>query len=483
MVVLKTRNVVPVVDVLEEEPVRGREVGSGAYVSSSPYAFMRTQAISDASFILGFHSDSFVPIKKKDFENAYRNTARKLVREGDIFYAKGGNVGGVGIAHEDFHAVFSSHVLKLKIREELKYYVFAVLKNEFSKAQMSNLPIGAIEGLDTFKSEYFRRMLIPFPNRQAEDRVTRFVSLLTKAVVRKEAEIIKKYTKALGLVDAELRENQKSESKFLYHMPVLRDLERTARLDAGMFCEDYKQKQFAVDNYIHGAKDIFDLGFDFRRGQNLQISQIGRSVYAEDYRPNFYKLIRPLNLSDYGTAARYEYLGNPRKLQTLKRGEILFSAEGTIGKFCAFVHVDDKTLTNIHGITIFRKDKKEDDVESIFLALFLGYLRSMGILQSIAVGGQGGSLAQRYWKHIKIPSFPRAVQVEIARYYDNPVDYDEGTLSLAEFEQEDLRITSEAGIWQLDGQIKQMKEALDAILHKIIMDEGVEISFDFLKTE
>jgi len=478
-VLLKNKNSSPITKLLEADPVRGKEVGSEAYVSKSPYFLMRTQAISDTNLVLEFTLDSFVPIKERDFENAYKNNPNKLVKADDIFYVKGGNVGAVGIADRDFRAIFSSHLFKLKINKRLRYYVFAILKSQFSKAQMLNLPIGAIEGLDTFKLEYFKKIVIPFPTQTNKDEIIEFVSLLTKAVIRKETEIKSKYNKIMGLIDKELRANQGPRG-FIHNMPSLEDLRGTSRLDAGIFCEDYLRKQFLIGNYVRGSENIFAYGFDFKRGQNLQISQIGRSMYTDEYKPNFYKLVRPLNLSEFGTVKKYEYLANPRKLQTLKKGEILFSAEGTIGKFSVFIDVDDKTITNIHGITIFRKNK-EDDVESIFLGLFLGYLRNIGILDYISVGGQGGSLAEKYWKYIKIPNFTRSKKEEIAKYYFNPMNYDQEKLNLNDFEEEDVKTTKEAGILQLDKQYKTTKRKLDTIIERIILDKEVKVSFDFLK--
>ncbi len=480
VVLLKNRNSIPIIKLLEEAPVKGKEVGSEAYVNKSPYFFMRTQAVSDANFILEFNLDSFVPIKEKDFQNAYKNNPNKLVKVGDIFYVKGGNVGAVGIADRDFKAIFSSHIFKLKINKELRYYVFAILKNQFSKAQMLNLPIGAIGGLDTFKLEYFEEITIPFPVQKNKAEIIEFVSLLTKAVIRKEAEVERKYNGIMNLIDEEFKENQKG-NEFVYYPPSLEDLQEGGRLDAGMFCWDYKEKQFMIENYAHGAENIFNYGFDFKRGQNLQVSQIGRSIYTDEYKPNFYKLIRPLNLSDFGTVEKYEYLGNPRKLQTVNGGEILFSAEGTIGKFHVFVDVDKKTITNIHGLIIFRKHRK-NDLESVFLGLFLGYLRVVGILDYISVGGQGGSLAQKYWKYVKIPKFPHSKKEELAKYYHNPPDYDKNKLNFREFEREDLKITKKSGIIQLDTQIKVIKEELDRIVQKIVLDEEVLVSFNFLKS-
>jgi len=68
----------------------------------------------------------------------------------------------------------------------------------------------------------------------------------------------------------------------------------------------------------------------------------------------------------------------------------------------------------------------------------------------------------------------------MARYYYNPVSYKEDKLNLIEFEEEDLRITAEAGIVQLDKQIKAIKQKIDEVLYNIAMDMEVNISFDFL---
>jgi len=101
-------------------------------------------------------------------------------------------------------------------------------------------------------------------------------------------------------------------------------------------------------------------------------------------------------------------------------------------------------------------------------------------LDHIAVGGQGGSLAQKYLDQIKIPNFPIEKKEEITRYYYNPVNYEKDKLNLIEFEEEDVRITTEAGIIQLDKQIKAIKQRIDQVLYNIAMDMEVNVSFDFL---
>ena len=70
----------------------------------------------------------------------------------------------------------------------------------------------------------------------------------------------------------------------------------------------------------------------------------------------------------------------------------------------------DRVITNIHGITIQHKNK--DINLSVFVKLFLDYLRNKGLIDLYAVGGNGGSLAQKYWDSIPFPLFPEEKRFE-----------------------------------------------------------------------
>ena len=95
------------------------------------------------------------------------------------------------------------------------------------------------------------------------------------------------------------------------------------------------------------------MGFSLSRGQNLQISNIGNSIYSKKKHKNFYTLILPKFISKYGTVDSIEYLGNSKCLKTLKKGDLIFGAEGfEKGRSIVIIEEQEKVITNIHGITI-----------------------------------------------------------------------------------------------------------------------------------
>jgi len=293
-----------------------------------------------------------------------------------------------------------------------------------------------------------------------------------------------KQNKGFGLHNAtinsvveEISSNQ-IKKDFKYQFPDLQQILLTSRIDAGFYCEDYIKKQFSIKNYTHGAGTIEDWNFEIGRGQNLQVSAIGNSIYSEQKKEHFYTLVRPTNLSNFGTVTKYEYLGNSRKLSPILEGDIIFSAEGSVGKSMMFANPKERTLTNIHGIVLNKKDHNK--IESAFVCCFLRYLRSLGVLDYISVGGQGGSLAMKYWPELKIPFFSEAKQREIAKFYYNPINYKIQNKGLELLEQQDLKLNEEIGILQLDEQVKVLKEKINDIVDTIINGDEVNIDLNFI---
>jgi len=443
----------------------GNEVGSVNYISQSPKYFIRAKALQKESFLPFLTEETAIPIRPQVFTDFD-------LKAGDILISKDSNIGEAVILDKDLpNHTISGALYKLPVQEN-KYYLFAFLKHKYFLNQLDLLvPKGAtIRHAKTL----FLDCKVPFPNQKNKDDVVTYVELLTQAIIAKEKEIRKKYEQILTIIEQELLENQKDE-EFKYQHPNLVKLKKHNRINAGFFSEHFSKGEFIIKNYHLGFSSIKDLGFNVSRGQNLQISCIGKSIYSDKYKEGFYTVIKPKHLSIYGTAFSREYLGNAKKLKTLKAGDIIFGAEGfDKGRSMVILKDRDKTITNIHGIII---NHKEGDISlSIFIKCFLDYLRKIGMTDLYAVGGNGGSLAMKYWDIIPFPNFPKNKQEQIVGLYHNLIDYPKA-LNFKSFLEEDQKWNKKAGIMEIDKSTKQFKNQLNSVLDKIVNDEIVNLEF------
>lgn len=442
----------------------GVEVGSLSYIDKSPKYFLRTKALQDYSYIPEITSETMLPILPKDFVNMH-------LKKGDVIISKDSNIGEIVILEKDYSdCMLSGAIYKLPVKEEWKYYLLAFIKHDIFREQLNAIvPKGAtIRHAKTL----FLDCLIPLPNSNAENAV-KYVSLLTEAIVNKQVLIKQRHAEILRLIEEELRINQK-ENTFEYKYPTLKDIETVGRLDTGLYSPVFQKNITLIKSYSHGyAKNIYELGYKLSRGQNLQESNIGKSVYSEEHYSNFYTLALPTHFSEYGTISRTIYFGNPNELKTLEQGEIIFGAEAT---FRGFVVCDkkDKFITNIHGITISNNGNLE---QSIFVKTFLDYLVKCGVIDAVKVGGHGGSFAQKYWDVIPFPNFPDTKQKEIAALYHNPTEYKSSDCTLNNFLTYDDSYNSTAGIYELDKTAKHLQQLLNQAIDDIVNDREVKIRF------
>lgn len=444
----------------------GNEIGSINYISKSSHYFIRAKALQSNYFLPFLDSETAIAIRPQVFKNFN-------LKEDDLIISKDSNIGEAIILDKDYpNFTMSGALYKLPITKN-KLYLFAFLKHKYFREQLDLLtPKGStIRHAKTL----FLDCKIPFPNQKNTDAVIKYVELLTQVIINKEKKIRRKNQLIFELIKKELLENQ-GEDKFKYKYPKFNELFLSLRIDSGYYCFDYKQKQFLISNYKKSAKSIDKWKFKIKRGQNLQVSQIGKSIYSDKLKENFYTLIRPTNFSEFGTVEKFEYFGNLKKLSPLEMGDIVFSAEGTIGKCILFNAPKENWITNIHGIVLNKKD--HDIKESAFVSCFLRFLKYWDILDYISVGGQGGSLAKKYWKDVLIPNFPESKQREISSFYYNPVEYPD-SLNLENFLMKDQKWNEQAGIIEIDKSIKQMKEYLNRILDKIVNNKEIKINFDF----
>ena len=447
----------------------GNEIGSVNYIDNSPFYFLRTKTLQSHTYLPEINSETTTSIMPKAFISAN-------LKEGDLLISKDSNIGEIIILDKDYQNYMTSGAIyKLPVTEN-KYYLLAFIKHQIFREQLDFMvPKGAtIRHAKTM----FLDCKIPLPNKRSEETI-KYVEFLTKSIISKEKLIKERHETILNIIEKELLENQKN-NKFRYEFPNLNEIINVGRLDTSRYSKKYKEYEFLIKNYRRGSFKLSDYGYKARRGQNLQVSNIGQSYYTDDFYKGFYKLAVSSNFSEYSTIEKTTYLGNQKDLSKIKAGDIIFSARGAqFGRVVVFPETIDNTITNIDSLVI--QSSKSNLTRSIFIALFLNNLRWNKHIYNIAITGSGAnSLTQYQADDINFPNFEDKKLEEIASlYYSEKNQFKTGNCTPENFLQTDTKINQQAGIYELDKSAKKIKERLNKTIDDIINDRQVKITFDF----
>lgn len=434
----------------------GKEVGGFNYIELSKYKFIRTKCLQSNSILLDLEESIGInPLSFRQFN----------LSKGDVLIVKDSNVGEVCYLDENLPDYsISGGVVKINLKDDLdKFYIIGIMKSSFFKEQIDLMtPKGA-----TIKhsKDSFKYAKIPVPSSQ----VCQKISVLTQSLIKKERELRNKFQSINEKIEKELRDNQEGGG-FSYKSMTYKDLLKYNRFDTGLYTAKFKEIEHLIYNYKKGSDTITNLGFYSIRGQNLAISVIGKSIYSNSFKSNFYQLFLPTHISRYGMMNKIVYFGNGLKLIAIKNEDIIFGAEGfEKGRSHILTNKEGKLTTNYHG-TILRHDNEKLH-KKIFIKCMLDWFREKGLIDAYAVGGNGGSFSTKYWKVLHFPLFDNEKQKEIAKLYYNP---DENylnhisTFDLKTYHDIDSDVTKNSGILDLDSQIKAIKSIIDGEVKKMI---------------
>lgn len=445
----------------------GNEVGSINYIGKSTHYFIRTKALQSHSFLPEISNETTLPIIPNSF-------VKQNLKKGDLLISKDSNIGEIVILDKDYPDYMTSGAIYRLPVESQKYYLLSFIKHSIFREQLDFMvPKGAtIRHAKTM----FLDCKIPIPNRNKEATIN-FIEVLTQAIINKELLIKKKHSEILRTFEEELANNQKDTS-FVFKMPTLNEIEEVGRLDTSRYSRKYKEFEFKINNYKFGSFKLSDYGYNVKRGQNLQISNIGQSYYSNNHIKGFYKLAVSSNFSEYSTVEKFTYLGNPKNLSTINQGDIIFSARGAqFGRVIVFPENVENTITNIDSLVISNKNTNIE--RSIFIAMFLNMLRWNKHIYDIAITGSGAnSLTQYQSNDINFPNFPDDKVKKISNlYYNSTINYDSKKWALDNFLQNDTEYNEQAGIYELDKTMKQLKSKLNSAIDNIVNDKPVKIEF------
>lgn len=441
---------------------KGIEPGSFAYVPHSEIGFIRNSCITPIDFSVNKRKAIFL-----NPNYGYENTLKEL----DVLLCKDANIGDTGLICESDTSkwVFSSGLVRLNfINEKYKFYCLAFLKDSYFLEQLDAItPKGATI---RHAGDRFLSCLIP-QLREEEEWVLEIIESLLKNITFAENSCEKKFRWSEQALASELL-----RFNINYELPLASKLILEKRLDAGFYSKQVGEVLGNVAQYPGGSESLESFGFELKRGPNLAKRDLGRSIQAEHFQPGYKLLVYPSDISDSGYIERVSYIGARNRMWTLSRGDILFSAEGTVGKIFVVCDSSLEFTTNFHGMIITPQNKEVGLEKSTFVGLYLNFLRAFGVLERLSVGGQGGSFAQGYWGLIRIPILPERLTKEFHTLYNNDVGLDPFTFNLAKLGQ--------AGIYQLSNFRTLCKETLSVIIEDIKIDrvgtrESYESRFKF----
>ena len=442
---------------------KGNEPGSQWYVKDSNTYLIRTKALQDFSYLVYPKGESIVSINPKKYIGCN-------LKRGDILLSKDSNIGEVAIVcdNECKGYDFSSGIVKLNISEKFDpFYVFACLKhNSFKEQLISMCPKGA-----TIKhaGERWMDCYIAFPSQDNAEKIISYISDLVKIVMKMERIIADKSQHILEIISQNLLANQK-RSEYVYGYPTFDNLKKEKRLDAAIYCKEYKDKIHLIENYKDGYYTPSEYGFTVIPGPSLEIKILKTRVDSEEYISGFYNLLLPTNISEFGTINKIQYLGTKKSLPLLKKGDILFGEAGfQKGRSIVLVDEIENCTTNAHGLYARRDDI--DLKKSIFFRCIFDWYRNMKLIDLMAVGGSGGHFSPEYFDYIRIPKFPNEVIDEIVNEYSCDLDFDYGgnVENLKKIKLNDY------GIVQLDKEAKLLKNHINELISMIINGEKLEV--------
>lgn len=448
----------------------GSEVGSINYIDSSIKFFFSTKGLQEHSFLPEINKESVTPIMPRAFIN-------HNLSEGDIIISKDSNIGEVIVLDRDYPDwMLSGALYKLPVRK-WKYYLLAFIKNACFREQLDLLvPKGAtIRHAKTM----FLDCKVPLPNHNQE-QVIKYVEELTKALINKEKEIKAKHIKILAIIDTELKFNQKN-SRFNFEFPDINELKANNRIDAGFYCKEHKELTYWTLNYKGGYSPLDKQGLILIPGPSLEIRLLGTRIDSDIPLPGFYRLITPKQISNFGIAMYYKYIGTPRIIDPLQYGDILFGESGT-GRTMVYLDRGMTTINNAHAHILRPIPDKCSLEKAITIRSILQYYKEIGITDFLTVGGSGGHLSPSYFDRVVIPDFPIPIQNEISNLYHNPnAKLDFKDLRTDNFVELDNVFNEKAGITELNFTAQRIKSRLDEVIDQIVKDETISETFNFLK--
>ncbi len=405
---------------------------------------------------------SYKTVKSIDISSA---SVSKIQKDDILISTVRTYLGGIGIVTStDKNLVATKALIVLrKMKKDIsKYYLFGILRSKFFIDQVSMILNASM--YPRMEKEYFDRLIIPFPTQKHNDSpkdVEKLVSLITQNIIDKEEQIKLKNQSIDNEIEKELKANQKSTA-LQYSYPKLSELKKENRLDTTIYTPKYKVYENLILNYTNGYFFLDEkLVSPGVTPKDYFFSDIKKSEKFKDW-------ITPKNIEQRQLSSRtfiYTKTSTKIKKYSLVLNGIRYVGNGV------FIENEKEFFTNQNMLII---NQFKEQIKQLFLFCFL----TSNIGKSMQISRRNfGIVPILYTENlckIPIPNFEEKKQKEIAKSYYNKVD-GLTNISLDNYLTEHKKRNQKLGIFQLNMEIFELKEKLENLVDKIVMDEKIDI--------
>lgn len=222
----------------------GQEIGSEVYIKNTKYKFLKTRNIT-GNYLLD-----------KQFCETCGNVDSVKPFVNSIFIAKDGGGTGLGdVAYYDtdqydINDFISSGILNIVPKEDVFYYVLAILKYRHFKNFIDTFTKkgSTIRHSKKLALEY----KVPFPEEHLD--LINNISSLMKKISDNEIEIRKKFFKVNSIIDSVLLTGDWKSKKANNTINCLKN--NNCRMDSGMYSDSFVQLTECLKNYSNGCFNV-----------------------------------------------------------------------------------------------------------------------------------------------------------------------------------------------------------------------------------
>ncbi len=341
-------------------------------------------------------------IKKNDLSfissEAHNKLKKTHTKLGDILMARKGKIGGATIiTKDDGNYNSNDNVTNIKIIEGINpFYVTTFLNCKYGLNQVFRQATGNVQPWLSMKQ--VRGLKIVLPNELLQLKIEEIIKKANLANKKSEQE----YKSAELIFLKEIGLDKHIASKLSVSVRNLSECLRDDRFDAEYWQPEYDAMEKAVSKVIQ--KEL---------GEIVSVLK-GVEVGSEAYDPEGKPFIRVSDFSIYGiedvekkiSPELYEEL---KDKYTPKKGDVLFTKDGTIGLSYA---LHEEKVGILSGA--FLRLKPTIKINTDYLALVLNSLYCKTQIERMSGGAIIAHLKPDSAKKIKIPLLSDAKQAEIA---------------------------------------------------------------------